>query len=128
MKKQLLSQSLQGALKNQEVVNPQNSVHQLVQNQKYSLQYTGEYRRSRRRCIKRGCNESLLDGVIKILASGEQLSLKYRKHNLGGKYKGYMECHLADDLLLIWQQNDKDMVLTLTNMGTHSELFDKKRH
>lgn len=126
--KQLLSQFLLRTSKKENVGNPQVSIHQPVQGYKYSLRYTGEYKRSRRMYKRRGCNEVLLDDVIKILLNSEQLPQKYRKHNLDGEYKGCFECHLADNMLLIWQQNDKKMVLTLINIGTHSELFDKKRH
>ena len=126
--KQLLSQSLLRTNKKENVGNPQVSIHQPVQGHKYSLRYTGEYKRSRRRYKKRGYKEALLDNVIKILASGEKPPQKCRKHNLDGEYKGCLECHIADDLLLIWQQNDKEKVLTLINIGTHSELFDKKKH
>lgn len=126
--KQLLSQSLLRTSKKEDVGNPQISIHQPVPGHKYSLRYTSKYKRSRKRYKKRGCKEALLDGVIKILVSGEQPPQKCRKHNLGGEYKDCLECHIADNLLLIWQKNDKEKVLTLINIGTHSELFDKKRH
>lgn len=34
-----------------------------------------------------------------------------------------LECHIQSDWLLIWQQNDEELILLFTNTGTHSDLF-----
>jgi len=34
-----------------------------------------------------------------------------------------MECHIQPDWLLVWTQNDNELILLLTNTGTHSDLF-----
>ena len=34
-----------------------------------------------------------------------------------------MECHILPDWLLVWKQNDTELILMLTNTGTHSDLF-----
>ena len=36
---------------------------------KYNLRYTGEFKRSLKRCLKRGYDEQLLTDVLKILAT-----------------------------------------------------------
>ena len=36
---------------------------------KYNLRYTGEFKRSLKRCLKRGYDELLLIDVLKILAT-----------------------------------------------------------
>ncbi len=36
---------------------------------KYTLRYTGEFKRSLKRCLKRGYNESLLTEVLNILGT-----------------------------------------------------------
>lgn len=39
--------------------------------------------------------------VVKILAETKTLPEKYLPHPLQGDYKGYMECHILPDWLLI---------------------------
>ena len=43
---------------------------------------------------------------------------------LSGDYKGCMECHVENDLLLIWIDGD---IINLVRIGSHSELFGKKK-
>ena len=50
---------------------------------------------------------------------------KYQDHALAGDYRGHRECHIQPDWLLIYKINDRELLLTLTRTGTHSELFDK---
>ena len=47
----------------------------------------------------------------------------HRDHPLKGEMAGYRECHVRDDLLLVYVIRKKQLVLTLINIGTHSELF-----
>ena len=43
---------------------------------KYNLRYTGEFKRSLKRCLKRGYDEQLLTDVLKILATEGRLPEK----------------------------------------------------
>ena len=47
-------------------------------------------------------------------------------HQLAGRYAGLWECHIEDDWLLIWRQDDRQLTLLLTDTGTHLDLFGKK--
>ena len=49
--------------------------------------------------------------------------MKYHPHKLSGKFEGLWECHIKSDWLLIWQQNDTELVLIMTDTGTHTDLF-----
>ena len=73
-------------------------------------------------CKKRGINY-LLRKAISILEQEGKLPAKYKPHKLTGNYKEHWECHLQPDWLLIWKQNDKELILLFTNTGTHSDLF-----
>ena len=66
-----------------------------------------------------------LQHIINILAeNGHQgLDKKHRTHKLSGEYKGYWECHVKPDLLLIWDENEQINLLELVRTGTHSDLF-----
>lgn len=61
--------------------------------------------------------------VVEQLALGEKLDLKYRDHRLSGNLKSLRECHLAPDILLIYQIDDGLLILTLVTIGSHSQLF-----
>ncbi|KAB0582029.1 type II toxin-antitoxin system mRNA interferase toxin, RelE/StbE family [Campylobacter sputorum] len=39
-------------------------------------------------------------------------------------YKNHEECHIRPDFLLIYRKENKILVLTLVDLGSHSELFD----
>ena len=76
-----------------------------------------------RKCVKRGLDENLLWNVVNMLANGQQLEPKYKDHRLHGKYKEYRECHIENDWLLIYKIEDDKLILTLTDTGSHSDLF-----
>lgn len=59
---------------------------------------------------------------MNILSKGEKLPSKYKPHILIGEYSGYMECHVENDMLLIWIDNKSDLI-KLIRLGSHSELF-----
>ena len=63
--------------------------------------------------------------VVKLLEKGgvSQIPKKMKPHMLIGQYQGCLECHIEGDLLLIWQQDDQEMVIVLERLGSHSELF-----
>lgn len=73
---------------------------------------------------KRGLDLTLLDEVVLKLANGVELDKKYRDHELLGSFKGFRECHIKPDWLLIYLLKEEVLVLTLVDTGTHSELFN----
>ena len=72
---------------------------------------------------KRGLNISLLDDVITKLQNNIPLEEKHMDHELKGKYKGFRECHIQPNWLLIYLKEEDVMVLTLIDTGTQSDLF-----
>ena len=89
----------------------------------YKVKSTNKFDKDVLICKKRGYDMSLLSEVVSILAQTGTLPAKYKPHKLSGKYAGCWECHIRPDWLLVWQQNDKELVLLFTNTGTHSDLF-----
>ncbi|RBL85076.1 type II toxin-antitoxin system mRNA interferase toxin, RelE/StbE family [Streptomyces cavourensis] len=59
--------------------------------------------------------------VLTTLCRGAILDARYCDHPLAGEYKGYRDCHVRNDLVLIYKR-DPD-VLKLVRLGTHSDLF-----
>lgn len=63
-----------------------------------------------------------LGAVVALLVEDKQLPDAQRDHALVGNWKGYRECHVKPDLLLIYSMEDPD-TLHLARLATHSELF-----
>jgi mRNA interferase YafQ len=61
--------------------------------------------------------------VIDILILHSTLPAQFRDHALKGNYAGCRECHIKGDLLLIYEIDDKLRLITLVEIGSHSELF-----
>lgn len=59
--------------------------------------------------------------VMSLLISEQLLPAKYVNHRLTGEYKGYWDCHITNDCVLIYKIIDNE--LRLARIGTHSELF-----
>lgn len=60
--------------------------------------------------------------VLNSLMHDYLLEPKQHDHELSGDWKGYRECHVKPDLLLVYQKPDPD-TLRLVRLGSHSELF-----
>lgn len=91
----------------------------------YTLKFTGAYKKSYKLMIKRGLDTSLLDEVVDQLRRGLPLDEKYRDHELTGNFKGFRECHVKPDWLLIYLVENDILTLTLVDTGSHSDLFKK---
>lgn len=91
---------------------------------KYRLVLTGKFKKSLKLAKKRGLDISLMENVVDTLLQGLPLDEKYRDHELKGKYKGFRECHIQPDWLLIYLQEDNVLTLTLVDTGTHADLFN----
>ena len=68
----------------------------------WEIEYTNRFKRSFKRCIKRGLNVEVFATAVEILRQTGTLPPEYRPHKLSGKYTGYWECHLQPDWLLVW--------------------------
>ena len=90
---------------------------------KYSSNYTKKFKKNLRLCQKRGYDMNLFEQVSNLLETTGSLPSQYHPHKLSGKYAGLWECHIQGDWLLIWSQDDTELILLFTDTGTHSDLF-----
>lgn len=90
---------------------------------KYTIIPSKRFQKDMKRCEKRGYNMQLIKDAIAQLAETGTLPATYRPHKLSGQYAGMWECHLKPDWLLIWEQNDTELILLFTGTGTLSDLF-----
>ena len=84
---------------------------------------TGQFKRDLKRIQKRGLELELLKNVIRLLLEEQTLDEKYRDHALTGNYRGFRECHIQPDWLLIYAIDHNELILTASRTGSHSELF-----
>lgn len=79
------------------------------------------FRRDIKRLQRQNANLSRLQTIIKQLADELPLEARYRDHQLTGNWRGFRECHIQPDWLLIYRVEDGELQLART--GTHSDLF-----
>lgn len=90
---------------------------------KYTVKFAKQFKKDFKKAERQKRNLSLLKSVINMLANGETLPPEFCDHILVGNYKGKHECHLAPDWLLIYEYSENELILWLSRLGTHSELF-----
>ena len=90
---------------------------------KLTVKLTTTFKKDYKMAMKRGRKLELLDKVITTLALGENLPNENRDHDLHGNWKGYRECHIQPDWLLIYKINKGELLLTAYRTGSHSDLF-----
>lgn len=88
------------------------------------IKRAGRFKRDYKRVSKSGKWPDLqteLEAIISNLASDQPLPKRYLDHPLKGNMKGYRECHIKPDLILIYRLFE-DGTLQLARIGSHSQL------
>lgn len=85
--------------------------------------YTNQFKKDYKRVQKQNKDVEKLRLVIGKLVGKEKLEPRYRDHPLSGNWKGFRDCHLEPDWVLIYKATEETLVLERT--GSHSELFKK---
>ena len=88
-----------------------------------TIKYETTFKKDFKRIVRRGYDIRLLENVIEMLANGQVLPEKYRDHSLIGDYADCRECHITPDWLLVYKISNAELILYLTRIGTHSDLF-----
>ncbi len=70
-----------------------------------------QYRKDYIRAIKQGKDINKLNNIIRKLVNNEKLEIRYKDHNLIGKYAGCRECHKEPYWLLIYKLENKKLLL-----------------
>ncbi|MGH7453080.1 MAG: type II toxin-antitoxin system YafQ family toxin [bacterium] len=83
--------------------------------------YSSQFKKDYKKVKKQNKDVGKLNAVIDKLAAKERLDAKYRDHPLTGSWKGFRDCHLEPDWILIYQTTEEALILART--GSHSELF-----
>lgn len=87
-----------------------------------TLKLTSQFKKDLKRYKHKPEVVDKLEEVLNLLANNLPIPAENRPHLLTGNYKGYMECHVENDTLLIWWDREAG-IIKLVRFGTHSELF-----
>ena len=90
---------------------------------KYTVKRSPRFERDLKKAEKRGLDINEVEALIVKLSKGEQLEPKYKDHALHGDRKGYRECHINPDWLLVYKRYENELILLLYRTGMHSDLF-----
>ncbi len=85
------------------------------------ITYDNFFKRQFKTYQKKHYNLENFQTVLNLLANKVVLPAKYKDHSLSGKWKGYRECHIEPDWLLIYKVTQNELILSAT--GSHDELF-----
>ena len=88
-----------------------------------SIVASNQFKKDLKLAAKRGFKIEKLRDVVNTLARQEILDEKYRDHGLTGGYRGFRECHIEPDWLLIYRTSEEELELFLFRTGSHSDLF-----
>ena len=64
----------------------------------------------------------LKDAMMLLISADTPLGAEWLDHPLVGTWKGYGECHIGGDFLLIYRIYENNLIV-FTRVGSHSELF-----
>ena len=87
----------------------------------FSNQFKADYKLLK----KQGFDENLLSEFLSHLVIIDETDLPsfYKNHFLKGDYKGYFECHLKPNCIIVYRQSCD--FIDLIRIGSHSHLFKK---
>lgn len=79
------------------------------------------FRKDIKRVKNRGNNIDELKSIVRLLLNQTPLPQKNKDHDLIGNLKGFRECHIKPDWLLIYRIIEDRLIMVRT--GSHSDLF-----
>ena len=85
--------------------------------------WTSQFKKDYKLAMKRHLDLELIDEIIRTLSRGESLPSKNKDHALLGRWRGYRECHIQPDWLLVYKVDKDELILNLLRTGSHSDLF-----
>lgn len=90
----------------------------------WKLVYTTKFKKDMKRYQDNASKLADLKVVLGQLQQSGTVEAKHKPHQLTGDYSGCMECHIQNDFLLVWI-NEQEQILSLVRLGSHSQAFEK---
>ncbi|WP_109078489.1 type II toxin-antitoxin system YafQ family toxin [Aggregatibacter kilianii] len=92
-----------------------------MSNTQRELYYTNDFKRDlKKQSFQMATSPEYIE-VMHCLLNRKVLPAKYKDHQLTGNMKDFRDCHIKNDLVLIYRLVDDD--LHLIRLNTHSEIF-----
>ena len=85
------------------------------------IDITSSYRKCLKLVLKQGWDIDAVQSVVSQLLNDDILAPSLQDHALAGDFKGYRECHIYGDLVIIYQRDET--TLKLFKIGRHQDLF-----
>jgi len=90
----------------------------------YTLVFASRFTKSFRKLSKSGRFPlQKFELALKYFKNGKTLPASYQDHKLKGELSIQREFHLGYDLLVQYKRNEEQNIITLSKIGTHTELF-----
>lgn len=93
---------------------------------KFTAAYKRDFKKLSRSQYRGVLNGALKNEILARLIQDVPLPAKYRDHALTGSWRGYRECHVLPDLLLVYrfmgEAGEEESALVLARIGSHAEL------
>lgn len=88
-----------------------------------NLYFTSQFKKDYKIIKKRNLPIDKLEEVLELLLAEKILPAKYHDHSLTGNYKGFRECHIQPDWILIYRIDGDHLELIAQRTGSHSDRF-----
>ncbi|MCX6712069.1 MAG: type II toxin-antitoxin system YafQ family toxin [Candidatus Vogelbacteria bacterium] len=86
----------------------------------YLIKRTKDFEKSFKKLKRAGLTKikrETIEFVIDTLVSNKKLGEKYKDHQLKGELALYRECHIFNDLLLVYRIEKDELILVLVDIG-----------
>jgi mRNA interferase YafQ len=84
---------------------------------------TRQFQKDLEKARRQNKDFSVLNTLMRKLIEEKILEPKYCDHPLRGEWKGFRDCHVQNDWVLIYKIDKALNTITFTRLGSHSELF-----
>ena len=88
----------------------------------WKLKQSGQFKKDLRKYQNDREKMKSLETVLVQLSEKGKVDKRYKPHRLKGEYSGALECHIENDYLLVWV-DEEEKTIKLVRLGSHSELF-----
>ena len=86
--------------------------------------YTRQFKKDIKKIEKSGKRDmEKLKAIVRKLIDGNPLEGKHHDHALAGNLRGYRDCHIEPDWLLIYRAEGDVGRITFVRTGSHADLF-----
>lgn len=86
--------------------------------------YSNRFKKELKLMERRGLDMRKIFVVMVDLQNEVPLQPKHKEHQLQGDYKGFLECHIEPDWLLIYKIDQQTEEIYFARTGTHADLFE----